>query len=137
MPRKAQHVCILPDSRRVTFRVSLREGQASYLVFFRGPDGRRLEKSTKEASQKRAIDAAQQAILQEYQPKALAPLVSWDDALARLVKAMRANNNRDSTVDDYLDTLKLLRRFYPDSRGPGDITPQVAKDFKARYQDEP
>jgi integrase len=137
MPRNAQHVCILPDSRRVTFRVSLRDGQAHYLAFFRGPDGRRLEKSTKETSQKRAIEAAHQIILEEYQPKAQVVLVSWDDALARLVKAMRANNNRDSTIDDYLDTLTVLRRFYPDSRGPGDITPQIAKDFKARYQDEP
>jgi integrase len=135
--RNPQHVCILPDNRRVTFRVSLRDGQECYLAFFRGPTGRRLEKTTKEKSQKRAIDAAQQIILQEYQPKAVVKDVPWDDALARLEKAMRGNNNRGSTVDDYLDTLGLLRRFYPDSRGPGDITPQVAKDFKARYQEEP
>lgn len=137
MPRQPQHVCILPDNRRVTLRVSLRDGQASYLVFFRGPDGRRLEKTTKETSQKRAIEAAQQVIIEEYQPKAQVRLVSWDDTLAALVKAMRANNNRESTIDDYRDTLNVLRRFYPDSRGPGDITPQIAKDFKARYQDEP
>jgi hypothetical protein len=92
MPRKPQHVCILPDNRRVTFRVSLRDGQPSYLVFFRGPDGRRLEKTTNERSQKRAIDAAQQVILQEHQPKSLVKVVSWDDTFTALVKAMRANN---------------------------------------------
>src|SRR5262249_28220689 len=60
--------------------------------------------------------------------------VTWDEAVAALAGRMRANNNRERTVEDYLDTLVVLRAVYPDSRGPGDITPELARALKVDYQ---
>jgi integrase len=47
---------------------------------------------------------------------------------------MHANNNRERTIEDYLDTITVLRAVYPTSRGPADITLEQAKAFKSSYQ---
>jgi len=49
---------------------------------------------------------------------------------------MQANNNKTRTIKDYLDTLRQLRHFFPATCGPCDINPALAKEFKARYQDQ-
>jgi site-specific recombinase XerD len=93
-----------------------------------------LERSTKEASLKRAVDAAQSIIQQEYESKVRSAFVEWDEALSSLQKRMQENNNRPRTIADYLDTLQTLRQAFPASLGPGDITTALAKQFKSAYQ---
>jgi integrase len=132
---KERHTVELADGRRVKFTVAHRSGEPHYFVYFRGLNGRRLERSTKEDSRKRAVEAAVQIIKEEYNPRPSGEGVTWDEATAAMVRAMKANNNRPSTIEDYLDTIKILRRFFPASRGPGDITPKLAKEFKAEYLD--
>jgi hypothetical protein len=114
------------DGRRVQFAIKSRPGDPFYFVCFRSPDGRRLERSTKETSQKRAEDAATALIEDEYNPKVIVPSVTWDEAIAALERRMRENNNKVRTIEDYCDTLQLLTRFFPNSRGPGDITTALA-----------
>ncbi len=133
MPRKSPHICILADGRRVPFSVNPRPDDPYYFVYFRGPDGRRLEKSTKEGSQKRALDAAYEVIKGVYQPKPLVYRVTWDDAIADLKRHLEANGNRPDTIHDYLDTPAALRSIFPASSGPADITPALAKQFKVDY----
>ena len=134
MPRQAPHICIMADGRRIPFSIKNRSREPFYLVCFRSPHGQRLERSTKEASLKRAVDAAQSIIQQEYEPKVRSAFVAWDEALSSLRKRMQENNNRPRTVADYLDTLQALRKVFPASLGPGDITPALAKQFKSTYQ---
>lgn len=73
-------------------------------------------------------------IRQEYEPKAVTVFVSWDETVEQLKTALAQDNNKPKTVKDYLSSIKVLREVYPDSRGPQDITPALAKSFKARYQ---
>ncbi len=132
MHRKPQHVVELADGKRVRFTIKARPNEPNYFVIFRGIDGRRVERSTKESSRKRAEDEAPQIIRDYFAPR---PLESppWEEAIPAMRKAMEANNNRPSTIEDYEDTLKVLRGFFPDTKGPGDITPRLAKLFKAEY----
>jgi site-specific recombinase XerD len=133
---KPRPTCILADGRRVKYALKARSGEPHYFVVFRGPANERLERSTKETNKKRAEDAAVEVIRKVYDPQALFSSVSWDEAQAALARKMAENNNRQSTIDDYLDTITQLRATLPTSRGPADIPPQLAKDFKARYQSQ-
>ena len=62
-------VCVLDDGRRVRFSLKKRNRDPCYLVSFRGPDGKRKERSTKEKNKKRATDSAVVVIKDEYAPK--------------------------------------------------------------------
>jgi integrase len=132
MHGKPQHTVELADGRRIRFSIKNRPNEPFYFVVFRGIDGHRLERSTKETSQKRALEEAVTIIRDEYAHRPV-ETPSWDVVTPALRKAMEANNNRPSTVDDYENALQLLRSFFPLSSGPGDITPQLAKQFKAEY----
>ncbi|MDY3555049.1 hypothetical protein R5W24_004183 [Gemmata sp. JC717] len=134
MPRHSQHVCVLSDSRRVPFSIKERTGDPFLFACFRSPDGRRLERSTKETNRKRAVDAAPALIKEEYEPQVVAPSVKWDEAVAAVERRMRECNTKPRTVEDYTDTLRLIQRLFPDTRGPGDITLALAKEFRSLYQ---
>src|SRR5262249_4926400 len=121
---KERHTVELADGRRGQFTIAPRSGEPHHFVDLPGLDGQRVERSTKEESRKRAVGAAVQIVKEEYNPRPAGEGVTWDEAAAAMVRAMKANNNRPSTIEDYLDTIKILRRFFPASRGPGDITPK-------------
>lgn len=134
MPRQAPHVCLLHDGRRVPFSLKQRPREPFYFVAFRSPDGRRLEKSTKATNHRHATDSAHQVIKDEYEPRpGYVASVRWDEATELLTKAMAAAGSRQRTVDDYLSTLRVLRRVYPSNMAPADITTSLAKQFKAEY----
>ncbi len=132
MTRKPQHVVELAEGRRVRFTIKPRPNEPNYFVVFRGLDGRRVERSTKESSRKRAEEEAVKIIRQAYSARPI-ECPPWEEAVSAMRKAMIANNNRPSTIDDYENTLGVLRTFFPQTRGPGDVTPQLAKRFKAEY----
>ena len=108
----------LADGRTIQFSLKQRAGEPSYFVCFRGKDGRRLERSTKQASQKRASDSAIAIIKEEYTAIPVLASLTWEEAEASLVRAMQANNNRQTSIDDYLLMIKNVREMFPGSRGP-------------------
>jgi integrase len=122
----------LADGRTIQFSLKQRAGEPCYFVCFRGKDGRRLERSTKQASQKRASDSAIAIIKEEYTAAPVLASLTWEEAEAALVRAMRANNNRQTSIDDYLLMIKNVREMFSSTRGPTDITPSLAKLFKTR-----
>ena len=143
----ASELCELPDGRRVRFSLNQRDGRSAYFVYFRLPDGRRTEASTKEMNRRRAQDAAFAIIRDAYAPSPVpAPTpdtsetpdsTAWDDALKLALRHMRANNLRPTTIQQYELAVKLLRKVFPDSKGPADITPKSAEQFKlARLEDK-
>ncbi len=132
MNRSARFVVELSGGKRVPFSLKARTGEPFYFVVFRGPDGRRLEKSTKESSQKRAETSALQVIKEEYAPKPLFDILTWDDAIASMTREMKAQNLRQRTIGDYLLMLNTLRKVLPSNRGPLDITPAHAQLFKTK-----
>jgi len=135
---KSKEVCILPDGRPVKFLLQKRAGRDPfYNVRFVGPDKRRVERSTKCANQKGARDVACQIIRDEYTPKSTLPNIPWDEAVAKMTAAMRAQNLRERSIEEYEAVVRCLREVYPSLRGPADLTEVLAKQFKlARQQEE-
>jgi len=133
--KNPQEVCVLPDGRPVGFLLQQREGRDPfYNVRFVGPDMRRIERSTKCSSRKGARDIACQTIREEYAPKSRLPIMQWDEALAKMTTAMKAQNLRESSIREYKAVVGTLRKVYPAIRRPGDITEALAKQFKLARQ---
>src|SRR5262249_51986030 len=60
----------------------------------------------------------------------------WDEAIKLVETAMKGQNLRDRSIGEYLASLVGLRKVYPDSQGPGDITVQQAKQYKLARQQQ-
>jgi integrase len=134
---KSKEVCILPDGRPVRFLLQQRVGRDPvYHVRFVGPDKQRVERSTKCANLKAARDTACRLIRDEYSPKSNFPNIPWDEAVAKVKAAMKAQNLRDRSIVEYLAVIGTLRKVFPTSRGPCDITDALAKQFKLARQQE-
>lgn len=134
---KSKEVCILPDRRPVKFLLQQRDGRDPfYNVRFVGPEKRRVERSTKCANLKGARDVACQIIREEYTPKSTVANIPWDEAVTKITAAMKAQNLRERSIEEYLAVVRTLRKVYPILRGPADITEALAKQFKLVRQQE-
>jgi integrase len=124
--------CVLDDGTRVRFSLKKRARDPFYLASFRGPDGRRRELSSKEENKKRAIDAAIVLIRAAFEPATEARKnPSWDEAVEAMTRQAVANNLRTGTIQQYIIAIKHLRRAFPATHGPAEITPTMASRFKA------
>lgn len=128
--RSRSETCILSDGRRIRFSLKRRSRDPCYLAYFRGPDHRRKERSTKEANKRRATDAAIALISEEYAPRLPKQDPSWDEAIETMRRHMRAENLRPGTIQQYEIVVGQVRKAYPNLHGPGQITPALAQEFK-------
>lgn len=133
----ASEICELSDGRRVRYSLNKRDGRPAYFVYYRLPDGRRAEASTKETSRRKAQDAAITIVRDAYAPPPAPPpeedstdSVLWDDAMKLALRHMKANNLRATTIQQYDLAIRTLRKIVPDAKGPDDITPALAEHFK-------
>jgi integrase len=125
-------VCVLDDGQRVRFSLKKRERDPFYLACFRGPDGRKKELSTKEANKRRAIDTGVVLVRAAFTPKREATKnPSWDEAVEAMTRQMEANNLRPKTIEQYVIAVNHLRSAFPETGGPGGITPAMVSRFKA------
>lgn len=122
------YFCDLPDGRRVGYTLKRRARDPYYLVCFPGPDRTRKERSTKAANLKRAQLAAA-AIIREVYGASDRRFVEWDEAIKRLTAAAAAKNIRETTIEQYVVAIRNLRKVFPDSKGPADITQANAQAF--------
>jgi site-specific recombinase XerD len=53
----------------------------------------------------------------------------WDDALALMREHMKAKNLRPTSIQQYELCISNLRKVFPKSKGPGDITSAMAQTF--------
>lgn len=133
MPRTypETHTC---HGRVVGFSLRQRDGSKNYFLYFRDPDGRRLERDTGQTAILRAREAARVLIEEEYAPPEDPVVkVGWDEAEAEAVKAMRAKGERPATIDYYRRVLAPIRAAHPAATGPADITPGQAKRWRNDY----
>ena len=127
------YFCDLPDGRRIAYTLKRRERDPYYLVCFAGPDRKRKERTTKAANLKRAQLAAA-AIIREAFGASERPFVEWDEAIEKLKAATAAKNIRQTTIEQYVVVIRNLRKVFPDSKGPADITPANAQAFVERRE---
>ncbi len=129
MKRNERHTLELSDGRLVKYRVEIRPGEPFYFAYFRGANGKRREKSTGEGSRKRAVEAAVQIIKDEYNPERQQKSPTWEDSIAILARKMKAKNSRQTSINDYLLMISNLRKVYPTTTGPADISLGLAKNY--------
>jgi integrase len=126
MPRgyPHSHVC---HGCFVGFSVKFRKSLPTYFVYFRGKDGRRLERDTNKTGMLKAIEAARAIIEKEYAPAPVDPAkVAWDDAVARLKARLATAGVRNNTTEYYLKLIRLVRKTWGLLDGPADLTPGMA-----------
>ncbi|MGD0900335.1 MAG: hypothetical protein ABR915_21090 [Thermoguttaceae bacterium] len=109
------------------FSLGKRDGCPFYFAYFRGPNGERLEKTTGETAKHAAADAAKPIIRDVFKPHGAN--MPWDDALALMREHMKAKNLRPTSIQQYELCISNLRKVFPKSKGPGDITSAMAQTF--------
>jgi len=131
LPKVPDYICELPDGRRVRYSLKTRSDSDCYFVCFRDANNRRRELNTGETAKHKAVEAAPQKIVKDYAgvaPKSL----SWDEATTLMVEHMTAEKLRAGTIQQYELAIGALRKVFPDSHGPADITPAMAERFKVK-----
>lgn len=127
---------MLANGERVRYALVDRpEAETSaYYVRFRGPDGKRVYRSTGQSKKPNAIEAVARVILEAYQQNT-PPLdsVPWVEAEQQLAEAMQADGKRKTTIKGYIETLHKLVKLFPSAKGPSDVTDRMAADFKTKY----
>lgn len=131
MARIAKFHFILPNHTRVGY--SLKQRGDIFRVQFADPDhaGKYREVTTGCRTSADAHVEAAKLVLKAYAPH-LPPdpkRVKWEDALAELEKGTHL---RDRSLEVYTSTLRIFRSFV-ESKGPADVTVEVAKQFRRRY----
>lgn len=133
MPRGYPHSVTVREQYHVGYSLKHRANEPTYFVYFRSPDGRRLERDTKQTSLKKATDAAHAIIAEEYAPTNAAEAVSWDEAVARLRGKAVADGIRATSVAYYEKLVRLIRNSYRSTSGPADISPGMAEAWKRTF----
>ena len=135
MPRIPTYACDLQDGRRIRYSLQKRPGSDCYFVYFRDADNRRRELTTGERAKHAAEDVAPEKIRENYAGPA-PEYLSWDDANILMVEHMMAEKLRPGTIQQYELAIGALRKVFPNTHGPADITPAMAERFKVKRSKE-
>ncbi len=133
--RIPEYACDLPDGRRVRFSLQKRPGSGCYFVYFRDANDRRRELTTGERAKHAALDVAPEKIREDF-AKAAPEKLTWDSAVTLMLEHMTAEKLRAGTIQQYELAISALRKVFPDTRGPADITPAMAERFKVKRSKE-
>lgn len=128
--RSSSLICVLEDGRRVKFSIKKRKRDPYYLVCFHGKDNRKKERSTKESNKRRAEDAGIVIIRELFRTRAVIGNSSWNESVEMMRRFMQAHNLRPGTIYQYELAVRNLKKVFPDTHGPNDITSMMAQTFK-------
>jgi hypothetical protein len=112
------------------------------LVRFFSPDCKKKELSTKERDVRKAHQAAIRKIYLEFGnykpptpqdvPTAVIHPLGWNDAESLLILNMKMSGLQGSTIEQYMIAVRALRKTFPDTDGPAEITSEMAETFRGR-----
>ncbi len=131
MARLARYHFILPDHTRVGYSLKLRGD--IYRVQFPDPDDDRKHREASTGCRTEADAHIQSAkiVLKAFTPH-LAPdpkRVGWEEVVSELSKS---TDLRERSLEVYTSAISILRSLV-ETKGPGDITVEVAKRFRRLY----
>ncbi|HEV3437115.1 MAG TPA: site-specific integrase [Gemmata sp.] len=132
MPRKAKNTFELPDGRKVMG--SLQQRGEVWRILFSDPDrpGKYKEATTRKRTEREAWPEAAKIILAAYNPEAKPDprKATWEQVIKELPTV---GEFRERGLEAYTSRLNVLREIIPNTRGPRDITLDVAKRFRQLY----
>jgi integrase len=120
----------------VRFSLKKRDDSPFYFATFSDSQGRRRELTTGQKAHHAAEETAWKVIADAYQNLA-GEQVPWDEAIERMQVYMQAGNLRPGSIQQYVLIVGTLRKLFPETSGPADITSQMAEDFKVRRMTPP
>jgi integrase len=103
-----------------------------YFVVFRDDQDRRRELTTGERAKHKAEEVGPQIVRDAYAKKTTGKRLPWGDSLKLMREHMESGNLRDTSIQQYELVVAGLRKIYPESEGPADITQAMAEGFKVR-----
>lgn len=134
MPQRNRYSFLLSDQTTRVGYSFLYRGSGPIRVKFRnpGPGPKYLEISTGRTSEADAHTEAAKIVLRYYAPTVpqLNRRATWDEALAHLDDTP---DLRPDSVRGYRTAVKAVRTILPLVKGPGEITPDHAHQFKRDY----
>src|SRR5205807_8989582 len=133
MPAGYPNSVTVSERAHVGYSLTQRGNSGSYFVYFRDPNGKRLERDTKQTSKQRATDAARAIITAEYAPSADVEAVTWEEAQRRLREKAAADGLRDATIQYYEKLIRLIRARFAKAAGPADLSPAMADNWKKTF----
>jgi len=89
--------------------------------------GHRRELTTGEKAKHKAEETAPQIIRNAYAVKG--ERTPWDNAIKLMRQHMAAKNLRLGSIQQYELVITVLRKVFPESAGPADITAALAQEF--------
>lgn len=123
----------LPDGRETPVTLQLRG--AVYRVKFKSPGGKFVVATTGRTDIAGAWTEAAKVILAAFTPTQKIDLRkgTWEQALAELPKSRNGKTLRPRSLEAYTSRISVFRELIPGSRGPYDVTPEVAQEFADKY----
>jgi integrase len=126
----------LQDGRQIGANLKLR-GKYLAIVFAHPTEpGKWIELSTGCESISDAQMEGAKIVLKYYSPT-IAPnpkTATWETVLAEIESE---SDLRPRSLESYTSTVGIFRTFCPLSKGPGDVTPEIAKAFRVKYANTP
>lgn len=135
---RSQETAILANVGPVKFSLLQRHPDPFFTVRFRGPDGKRVERSTGKANLKAAKEIAPFIIRDVYFPTegaARTKPLTWEEVEPKIWTECQGAGLRPRTIQDYQEALSTLKR-YVTTLGPADVSDATAKRFKAARMEE-
>jgi integrase len=133
MPR-SYPMAVTIDGQHIGFNLKKPGDQPTYVVFYKSPDGRRQKRDTMLSSIEKAKQAAMAILTEVYGIRTrVADVISWDQATEQLKEKATSDGRRAPTVDYYCKLVRRIREFYPESKGPADITEEMAETWKKKF----
>jgi integrase len=133
MPRSYPRNTVV-HGRCVYYNVKQRKNEPTYFVYFRGIDGRRLERDTNRTAVQKAVEVAEAIIAEEYAPAPHNPdAVTWQEAMTQLKEKAAADGLRGATLEYYDKLSRRIEQFYHACTGPADISPGMAETWKKTF----
>lgn len=132
--------CKLDTGKTIRYSLKRRKRDPHYLVCFRGPDRKRLERSTYATSLQRAQDSAEATIAEVYAPKPEAgpesECLTWDEAIERMQKSMEGEKLRVGSIQQYVYAVRSLEKTIEGRRGPAEISVGDAEAYKLKRAED-
>jgi integrase len=125
----------LPDGRRVGYGLIRRKvgAKATFHVSFLNAEGQRVRRALGTGKVGEVQGRAEEVIAREYRTLLPRQQVTWDEAAELLKKKFAASGRRPTTLAQYLKDMDMIRRTFPDTTGPADITEVRAERWMDDY----